>query len=190
MKSLRPLLYLFLCAFALTGCKTFYTTETDGTAALTANGFRLPPSIGSFQRVYIRTLGGNGHNISAGYDYYSQEQKAALTVFVLSASDGSVPTEAEREQYFQASRNEVLSAHQGSKDVRVSRTTGHDSGGSLNEFRYDEVFAGSQQRVASFLAVFRDGNRLIKYRITGPESERDQVHRSLTQAINALSKIN
>jgi hypothetical protein len=190
MKYLRPFLCLVLCAFALSSCKTFYTTESDGTAALSANGFRLPPSIGSFQRVYIRTLDSNGHNVGAGYNYYSQEQKAALTVFISSASDGSAPSEVAREQYFQASRNEVLSAHQGSKDVRVSRITGHDSGGSLNEFRYDEVFAGSQQRVASFLAVFRDGSRLIKYRITGPESERDQVYRSLVQAINALSKIN
>jgi hypothetical protein len=190
MKFLRPLLCLVLCAFALTSCKTFYTTDTDGTAALSANGFRLPPSIGSFQRVYIRTFDNNGHNVGAGYNYYSQEQKAALTVFILSASDGSAPSEAEREQYFQASRNEVLFAHQGTKDVRVSRIAGHDSGGSVNEFRYDEVFAGAQQRVASFLAVFRDGSCLIKYRITGPESERDQVYRSLTQAINALSKIN
>jgi hypothetical protein len=190
MKLLKPLLCLVLCASTLTSCKTFYTTETDGTAALSANGFRLPPSIGSFQRVYITTFDGSGHNVGAGYNYYSQEQKAALTVFILSASDGSAPTAPELEQYFQASRNEVLSAHQGSKDMGVSRIAGHDSSGSLNEFRYDAVFAASKQRVASFLAVFRDGNRLIKYRITGPESERDKLSRSLTQAINALSKIN
>jgi hypothetical protein len=73
---------------------------------------------------------------------------------------------------------------------QAARLAGHDSGESINEFRYDEVFAGSQQRVASFLAVFRDDNRLIKYRITGPESERNQVYRGLIQAINALSKIN
>jgi hypothetical protein len=190
MKFLRPLLCFVLCAFALTSCKTFYTTETDGTAALSANGFRLPSSIGAFQRVYIRNFDSNGHNVGVGYNYYSQEQTAALTVFILSASDGSAPTEAEREQYFQTSRNEVLSAHQGSEDVRVSRIAGHDSGGSLNEFRYDEVFSGSQQRVASFLAVFRDGKCLIKYRITGPVSERDQTHRGLIQSIDALSKIN
>lgn len=190
MKYLRPLFYLVLCAFALPSCKTFYTTETDGTAALSANGFRLPSSIGSFQRVYIRTFDSNGHNVGAGYNYYSQDQKAALTVFILSASDGSAPSEDAREQYSKASRNEILSSHQGSKDVRFSRVSGHDPGGTLNEFRYDDVFAGSQQRVASFLAVFRDGNRLIKYRITGPESERDQVSKRLTEAIKALSKIN
>jgi hypothetical protein len=190
MKFLRPILCLVLCAFALSSCKTFYTTETDGTAALRANGFRLPTSIGSFQRAYIRTFDSSGHNVGAGYNYYSQEQKAGLTVFILSASDGSAPTEAQRGQYFQASRNEVLSAHQDSKDMGVSKIAGHDSGGSLNEFQYDEEFAGSQQRVASFLAVFRDGSRLIKYRITGPKSERDQVYSSLTQAISSLSKIN
>ena len=137
MKSLKPFLCLVLCAFALTSCKTFYTTETDGTAALSANGFRLPPSIGSFQRDYIRPFDSNGHNVGVGYNYYSQEQKAALTVFILSASDDSAPSEAERAHYFQASRNEVLSAHQGSNDLRVLKIAGHDSGGSLNEFRSD-----------------------------------------------------
>lgn len=190
MKSFRPLLCLVLCAFALTSCQTFYTTEGDGTAALSANGFRLPPSIGSFQRVYIRAFDSSGHNVGAGYNYYSQKQKAALTVFIISARGGTAPTEAERIQYFQTSRDEVLSTHQSSADIRASRIAGHDSGGSLNEFRYDDAFAGSQQRVVSFLAVFRDGNRLIKYRITGPESERDQVYKSLTQAIHALSKVN
>ena len=190
MKYLRLLLCLVAFSLALTSCQTFYTTETDGTAILGANGFRLPSSIGAFQRVYITAFDGSGHNMGAGYNYYFSREKAALTVFVLSASDGSAPTESQLKQYFDASRQEVLRAHANPDEIRTTKSAGHYSGGSLGEFRYDEVFAHSHQRVASFLAVFRDGNRLVKYRMTGPESERDQLRGRLIQTIGTLSKIN
>lgn len=131
-----------------------------------------------------------GHRVAAGYSDSSPGRMAALTVYVLSTSDGPPPSDAEREQLFQTSRHEVLAAHPGSEDLGLSTIAGHDSGGSLNEFRYQAAFAGSQQEVTSFLAVFRDGDRLIKYRITGLEAERNQVYRHLIQAIHALSKIN
>lgn len=190
MRSFRIHLLLALCAFTLTSCQTFYTTEADGTATLNANSFRLPPSIGSFQRAYITAFDGSGHNVGAGYNYYSQEQKTALTVYVLSAHASTAPTGSDVEQYFAASRQEVLTAHANSAEVRTIRIEGHGSGGRLSEFRYDEVFARSQQRVASFLAVFPDGNRLVKYRVTGPEAEREKVYKSLLQAVGTLSKIN
>ena len=190
MRSFRPYLLIALCTFTLTSCQTFYTTASDGTATINTNSFRLPPRIESFQRDYITAFDGSGHNVGTGYNYYSQDQKTALTIYVLSASDGTAPTGAEVQQYFAASRQEVLSAHANSQEVRTSRIEGHDSGGTLSEFHYDEVFARSRQRVASFLAVFRDGNRLVKYRITGPELEREKVHKSLVQAVAKLSQIN
>lgn len=190
MRSFRINLLAALCGFILTSCQTFHTTEADGTATLNANSFRLPPRIGFLQRTYITAFDGSGHNVGAGYNYYSQQQKTALTVYVLSARDGTGPTGSDLEQHFVMSHQEVLNAHANSAEVRTIRIDGHDSWGRLSEFRYDKVFARSLQRVASFLAVFSDGNRLVKYRITGPEAEREKVYNSLLQAIGKLSEIN
>lgn len=190
MNPFKPLLVFVATVTFLTSCQSFYTTDTGGTASIRANGYRLPATIGRFKRVYITAFDNSGHNLGAGYNYYSEENQVALTVYVLSASHSKAPTASHQQQYFQASRQEVAAAHKNSIEVGSTEVGGHGSSGRLCEFRYNEVFANSPQRVASFLAVFTDGNCLIKYRITGPEAQRDKIYASLVEAIEALSKIN
>lgn len=184
---MKPIQFLAICFLLLTSCQSFYTTDGNGVATITPNQFKLPPAIGMFKRDYIRTFDGQGYNVAAGYNYYSPSQKTALTVFIVSTADSQLP---EQQGYFAASRKEVLSAHANSLEIRQTRISGHDSGGSLSEFRYQSVFARAPQQVASFLAVFRDGNRLVKYRITGPMAERDKVYSSLVDAVRVLSESN
>jgi len=190
MKNLKLILCLIIGALAVSSCQSVYTTDPGGLATINVNKFRLPSSIGVLEREYITGFDGAGHNVGAGYNYYSPQEKTALTVFIVSDPSGSSPSNVQLEQYFQASRKEVMSAHEQSETIRTTRADGHRSFGTISEFRYNEVFARTQQRVVSFLAVFRDGNRLIKYRITAPEAERDQVHSRLMEAIRTLTKIN
>ncbi len=187
---MRTLLLLAVCIFSLTSCQTFYTTDSAGVATISPNQFKLPPEIGVLKREYINTFDGRGYNVGAGYNYYSPTQKTALTVFVVSRVDSRSPSSQEQQQYFNASRYEVFSVHKNSKEIRQASMKGHNSSGKFSEFRYNSVFARTPQEVASFLAVFRDGNRLVKYRITGPVSDRDVIYSNLTEAVQTLTKIN
>jgi len=173
-----------------TSCQPLHSTGADGVASLGSSGYRMPATIGPLKRTYIKALAPDANHIGVGYDCYSGDFKAALTVFILPAGSRIPPTARDREQYFQASRQEILSAHKNPVEVRSTDVVRQGSKGSLSEFHYDQVFAHTPQRVASFLAVFNNDHCLIKYRITGPESQRDGLHASLLQAIHAFTEIN
>lgn len=190
MKSLKRVLLTAIAATILSSCQPLYTTGADGVVVLGSNGYRLPATIGPLKRTYIKALDSGANHIAAGYDCYSGDFNAALTVYILSADSSIPPTAKDREQHFKASRQQVLSAHKNPVEIRSTTLVRHRSRGSLSEFRYDEVFAHTPQRVASYLAVFSEDNCLIKYRITGPENQRAKVNVSLLQAIHALTEMN
>lgn len=190
MKLLKQGLLAATAATILSSCQPLYTTRADGEASLGANGYRLPATIGPLKRTYIKPLDSGANHVGAGYDVYSGEFKAALTVYILSADSSIPPTARDWEQHFQASRQEILSAHKNPVEIRSSTVVRHGSNGRLSEFRYDEIFAHTPQRVASFLAVFSEDDCLIKFRITGPENQRARIHASLLQAIHTLTEMN
>lgn len=190
MKLLKRLLLAAMAATIHTSCQPLYTSGADGVASLGSNGYRLPAEIGPLKRTYIKSLDSGANQIGAGYDCYSGDFKAALTVYILPAGSRIPPTAKDRERHFQDSRREVLSAHKNPVEIRSTTVVRHGSNGSLSEFRYDQVFAHTPQRVASFLAVFSEDNCLIKFRITGPEDQRARIHASLLQAIHTLTEMN
>jgi len=181
---------LIAAVVLLSSCQSFYRVEPGGTAILSVNQFKLPQQIDGFRREYVRAFDGTGHNVGAGYNYYSTTNQAALTVYVMSVRDGKAPTRQEADSHFRAASTEIKNAHPGATVVSISTINGHGGTGMLGEFRYNKVFAGSKQPVYSLLAVFGDRSRLLKYRLTGPESQAPELKTALNRIVKAMSMKN
>lgn len=181
-----PLVTLF-CLF-LTGCPPAPTAIkptkiiVQGIYAHKETGMEFPESIENFKRESVVKYDSKEEDISAGYNYISQYDPIAVTVYVYPAppvvSIGSPPeiVAAARANVFDAHYREIvnalLSCHTDAALISDDNFLLSQPSGSLNGkkavLNYKQNFAGTTQSVISSFYLFQKGKWLIKYRATYP----------------------
>lgn len=151
-----------------------------------------PEQIPPFIRVGFRKYDQRGENVSVGYNrfFLLATTVTAFTAYFypLPAARGNDPLA----EHLEVARREVLKAHPGAEVVASADVTAAKKGrtykGRRLTFRYDAEFGppGKRQTVLSDLYLFRDGKRVVKYRVTFPLAEEKTEREHVEKLVAAL----
>ena len=152
-----------------------------------------PEQIPPFLRAGFRKYDERGENVSVGYNrfFLLTTTVSAFTAYFYPAPPvraGDDPLAAE----LLRARQEVLRAHPGAEAGAPRPVTAEKKGqtykGLRVAFKYETEFGapGRRQAVVSELYLFRDGGRMVKYRVTFAASEEKTEREHLEKFLAAF----
>jgi hypothetical protein len=146
---------------------------------------QIPP----FVRTGFRKYDESGEHFSVGYNRFF-----LLTTTVTAFTAYFYPAQAREDlaQHAAACRDEVIEAHPGAEVVATEKVTAAKNGrkhdGVRVRFRFEDIFGGlgKKQALVSELYVFRDGGRVVKYRVTFAEDQEKTERKHLEKFLSAF----
>jgi hypothetical protein len=137
-----------------------------------------PEQIPPFLRAGFRKYDERGENVSVGYNrfFLLTTTACSFTAYFYPAPPARAADDPLAAELLRASQ-EILRAHPGAKEGAPRPVTAEKKGqtykGLRVAFQFETEFGapGRRQAVVSELYLFRDGRRMVKYRVTFPASE-------------------
>ena len=136
---------------------------------------KMPP----FLRTGFHKFDRAGENVSVGYNrfFLLATTSCSFNAYFYPVPQSDRGRDDALERAVAKARREVLNAHEGADVVETAPVTAEKNGrtfkGTRVTFKFTDEFggAGKKQKLLSDLYLFRDGDRLVKYRVTFPAAE-------------------
>ena len=174
--KIRILLLAFLLSFMLpAGAEETKVLPRDTPFSDENTGIVFPPELGKFRKTEIRISSNPAVGTQIRYDGIQAGCSASIYIYALTEKPAVITSE-EFQKHFEKARQVVLNLKNVSNRVEESESVGHKEFADKGNPAFWETFllrTDGEETFHSDLLLILCGDRVVKLRITVPDSQKD-----------------